>query len=202
MKTRLLVLILLLCSLSASAHRHSDTLGVGGGVMFVENMGQETESVLYEAQMGRAALFLERDCFTIALREVVPQEATKPFHHSIYGRKGHAYKIHFKGCNPQAETEGLGRSTSYNNYFRGRDRSRWRSRVPEWASVVYHDLWQGVDMQVYGAKGALKYDFIVEPNAKASQIVMEYEGPDATMKSYFNAFLAPYTCMSMPFHRS
>ena len=178
MKTRLLLFLFLLCGLSAAAHKHSDTLGVGGGVMFVENMGQETESVLFEAQMGRAALFLEHSCFTIALREVVPQEATKPFHHSIYGRKGHAYKIRFKGCNSQPSIEGLGRSTSYNNFFRGRDRSKWRSRVPEWASVVYHELWNGVDMQVYGAKGALKYDFIVEPHASVSQIVMEYDGPD------------------------
>ena len=178
MKTRLLLFLFLLCGLSAAAHKHSDTLGVGGGVMFVENMGQETESVLFEAQMGRAALFLEHSCSTIALREVVPQEATKPFHHSIYGRKGHAYKIRFKGCNSQPSIEGLGRSTSYNNFFRGRDRSKWKSHVPEWASVVYHELWDGVDMQVYGAKGALKYDFIVEPLASVSQIVMEYEGPD------------------------
>ena len=178
-KRILLILTACFACLTAAAHHHGDTLGVGGHVSFVENRGQINPAVLYEAQMGRAALFLERGCMTIALRQVVPQEPDKPFHHSIYGRKGHAYKIHFKGCNAQAAVEGVGKLTTYNNYFRGKERSRWQSHVPEFASVVYKDLWHGVDMQVYGAKNALKYDFIVAPNASASQIELEYEGPDA-----------------------
>ncbi len=175
----LILLLLYATSTMAHTHKHTDTLGVGGHVSFVENRGQLDSAVLYEAQMGRAALFLEREAFTIALRQVVQQEPDKPFHHSIYGRKGHAYKIRFAGCNHSAKVEGVGRFSTYNNYFRGRDRSRWRSHVPEFASVVYHDLWQGIDMQVYSSSNALKYDFVVAPYARISQIVMEYEGPDA-----------------------
>ena len=199
---RKLLFLLLLCAatLRAWGHNDNDTLGIGGRVNFVKNMGQTEKSVLFEAQMGRAALFLEKDAFTIALRQVVPHDSDKPFHHSIYGRRGHAYKVHFVGANTTtdgatpASVEGLGQVSTYNNYFRGRDRSHWRSHVPLFDNVVYHNLWPGVDMQVYGAQRALKYDFTLAPNADPKQIMMEYEGADALRLDQGNLVVRTSVC--------
>ena len=199
---RKLFFLLLLCAatLRAWGHNDNDTLGIGGRVHFVKNMGQTEKSVLFEAQMGRAALFLEKDAFTIALRQVVPHDSDKPFHHSIYGRRGHAYKVHFVGANTTtdgatpASVEGLGQVSTYNNYFRGRDRSHWRSHVPLFDNVVYHNLWPGVDMQVYGAQRALKYDFTLAPNADPKQIMMEYEGADALRLDQGNLVVRTSVC--------
>lgn len=174
---RIITLVILICTTSiAWTHSRPDTLGIGGRIDFVENLGQMDEHVLYEAQMGRAALFLERTCMTFAIREV--KEQKEIFHHSIFGRKGHAYRIKFIDANPAAALSGEERRLGYYNFYRGRDKSRWRSFVGGYGRVRYEQLWAGIDMDVYGAQRALKYDFIVAPNADVGNIGLEYEGQD------------------------
>jgi hypothetical protein len=69
-------------------------------------------------------------------------------------------------------------SINYYNYFIGNDPSRWASNVHDYAQVTYDELYKGVDMNVYAFGPNLKYDLIVEPNADASQIKIEFEGLD------------------------
>ena len=176
---RLFTLAILLCTIGlVSAHSRPDTLGIGGRINFVENLGQQDSHVKYEAQMGRAALFLEQKCFTIAIREVIPQKDGQPFHHNIFGPHGHAYKLHFVGCNPDVQLAGEDRKPGYNNYYRGKDKNKWRSHVNSYGRIRYEQLWIGIDMEVYSAQNALKYDFIVTPNTDPDVIVMSYEGQD------------------------
>lgn len=178
MRNLYLFIVLLIISLSASAHTHRDTLGVGLRIDFVENLGQWNSNVLFEAQMGRAALFLERQSFTMAVREVVEQKEGSPFHHDIMGNRAHAYKMHFIGSNPNVQVTGHDCSASYNNYFIGNDRSRWKGHVGCYGSVTYNNLYPGIDLHVYTAQHALKYDFIVAPYANPSNIQISYEGQE------------------------
>lgn len=43
-------------------------------------------------------------------------------------------------------------------------------------AMVYHDVWPGIDLRMYFTVLGLKYDFIVHPGAKASQIAYRYVG--------------------------
>lgn len=177
---RTTAIILLLCALTAQtqlwAHSHSDTLGIGRRIEFVHNAGQWDERVRYVAQMGKAALFLENNSLMIAVREVVTQKEGSPFHHDIMGSKAHAYRMTFEGANARPEIEGVGQLPSYSNYYTSRDPGKWRSHVRSYASVNYRGLYEGIDLHVYSASRMLKYDFIVAPNARPSDIVIAYEG--------------------------
>lgn len=176
MKQRQIVILLLLTLLAwnASARVARDTLHTGKRADFVENRGQWDERVLFRTQMADATLFVERDCFTIAVREHAPKDAH--FHHAI-GKKMHAYRMHFVGST-QAQITGNGRQETYSNYFIGNDSSRWASNVPHYDEVKYTDIYPGIDLRLYSAEHVLKYDFIVHPGANPSQIVMEYEGTE------------------------
>ena len=167
----LIVLSIVLCC-NAMARQGRDTLGVGAAVAFVENRGQWEHPFRYEAQLHDAALFLEAGSITVALRESVPHPAPR-----AAAPRGHAYRMHFAGSSA-TQPEGFLPQATYNNYYLGADPSRWQSGVPLYDAVRYTDLYEGVDLEVYGGRQALKYNFIVHAGADATQVAIEYEGTD------------------------
>ena len=169
---KVLLILFLTIGLTAMARNERDTLGVGTQVMFEENLGQWDYRVRFQAQLHNAALFLEDDGLTVVLREPIPHPAPYSRHKPAY----HAYKMHFVGASTTPTGEYV--QPSYSNYYLGDDPSRWRSHVRQYAVARYTELYPGIDMELYSASGALKYNFIVHPGGDASQIVLEYEGTD------------------------
>ena len=167
-----LIAILMLLCLNAVARTERDTLGVGTAVAFVENRGQWEAPYLLEAQLNDVALFLETDAVTVALRShsFHPAPATEPICY-------HAYRMHFAGARGVAPT-GEYQQKETNNYFLGNNPARWRSGVPCYDAVRYDGLYEGVDLEIYGASRALKYNFTVHAGADPKQIAIEYEGTD------------------------
>lgn len=178
--------LLLLCASGLHARNVRDTLGHGKLIMFSENKGQWEERVLFRSQMMGTTLFVEKDCFTLVVEDPENISSRHPWRSENGRRKAesrsnryrnHAYRIWFEGSKA-TRVEGTERAAGHENYFIGNDRSRWRSGVGIYQAVVYHDLYNGIDMKVYSAERAMKYDFVVAPGADASQIVMGYEGVD------------------------
>jgi len=56
------------------------------------------------------------------------------------------------------------------NYFKGNQRSMWRAGVPHYSRVRYPQIYEGIDLEFYGAGRRLEYDFIVAPHADAAAI--------------------------------
>ena len=173
--------MILTVSLSAWARNERDTLGAGTLVSFTENLGQWNQKVRYAVQLKDAAVFLESDGLTVALREHREHPGGSEKWKEESGKlRCHAYKMTFAGASPTLPT-GYERRDGYSNYFIGDDPSRWRSRVGSYVAVRYEELYPGVAFEIYGGQRALKYNFIVEPGADASQIVIEYEGVDGVV---------------------
>ena len=170
-------LLLILCWLAfagfAHGHTHTDTTDVGPMAVFVENRGQWDEKIRYEAQLHNGAVFVEEGCLTFMLVD-------RPKHHGAphYCPKGgHAYKMHFDGAKASSPTA-IGQQTGYSNYYLGEDPQRWQSHVASFAAVQFSNIYNGIDLEVYAAKGAVKYNFIVAPQADPGQIALRYEGTD------------------------
>ena len=167
----LILLTMLLCC-NVMARQERDTLGVGTLVSFVENRGQWEHPFLFEAQLHNAALFLEERCITIALRESIPHPAPR-----TSAARGHAYRMHFSGCNPVVP-KGMFPQATYNNYLLGSNPARWQGNVPLYDAVHYNNLYDNIDLEVYGGSQALKYNFVVHPGGDASHITLIYEGSE------------------------
>jgi hypothetical protein len=69
------------------------------------------------------------------------------------------------------------------NYFLGNDPGRWASRALAFSSILYPDVYEGIDFRVSSLGKNLKYDFIVKPGADPAQIRLEYVGVDGIEKS-------------------
>ncbi len=64
----------------------------------------------------------------------------------------------------------------YYNYFVGNDPGQWAANALSYGTVVYPEVYAGIDFRVSSVGNNLKYDFIVKPGADPSQIKIEYTG--------------------------
>lgn len=146
---------------------------VGNAAPLTENAGQWDPQVRYAAQMDDGALFVEDGRWTVAIHTPLSHPATaasKPLHY-------HAYKVTLDGA-IATRAEGEGEMQGYSNYFRGSDPSRWRSEVRSYAAVRMREVYDNVDLEIYAAKNAVKYNFIVHPGADANAVALRYQGTD------------------------
>ncbi|HEX5410279.1 MAG TPA: choice-of-anchor D domain-containing protein [Terriglobia bacterium] len=63
------------------------------------------------------------------------------------------------------------------NYLVGNDPSKWRTNIPLYAEVDYHDVYPGVDLIYYGNQRRLEYDFVLAPGANPKAIRFRIEAP-------------------------
>lgn len=171
----LLAFLILALPFELWARHTRDTITVGARIDFVQNMGQWDGNIRFQAQLHNAAIFLEDNDLTIVLRQ--KPTAGIPFHHA-FGHQMHAYQMHFLGANSSPTLVPHNADPSYNNYFLSNDPSHWASHVPLFHDVVYQDLYQGINLHLYAASHAFKYDFVVAPHADPARIAIRYDGID------------------------
>ena len=83
-------------------------------------------------------------------------------------------RLRLVGAKPEAEVIGRDELPGKVNYFIGNHPKKWRTNVPTYAKVRYHDVYPGVDLEYYGNQGGqLEYDFIVAPGADPTAIALD-----------------------------
>ena len=87
-----------------------------------------------------------------------------------------ALHINFLGANPETEVAGTGKLQGVSNYYIGNDPKKWRTNVPTYTQVRYHNVYPGIDLLYYGNEGWLEHDLVVAPGANPNAIAMEIEG--------------------------
>lgn len=87
-----------------------------------------------------------------------------------------ALQMRLIGGNQAARLEGLELLPGRSFYYLGNDRSRWRSNVPNYSRVRYHDVYPGIDMVLYGNGDRLEYDLVVAPHADPSRLRLRFDG--------------------------
>ncbi|MEP6910697.1 MAG: SBBP repeat-containing protein [Actinomycetota bacterium] len=128
---------------------------------FVPNAGQLDRRVRYSAQAGGAGFYFTK-------REAVFSFAK--------GKKGLALRLRFPGADPDVRISASRRASGKVNYLIGYDPADWRTNLPTYGELVYHDLWPGIDLRFRGEHGQLKYEFLVKPGADAGAIRLAYRG--------------------------
>ena len=89
---------------------------------------------------------------------------------------GHMVSVTFSGSNPTIPSPG-NELPGKQNYLLGSDPSQWHIGVPTYDSIMYTDLYPGIDaIFTITIDNELKYDFIVHPGSDPSVIALSYEG--------------------------
>src|SRR5260370_12194120 len=89
---------------------------------------------------------------------------------TIASRQGVVAKLTLKGARPAASAEGAGRLESVSNYLIGRRSEYARVNVPNYSSVRYTDIYEGIDLVYYSNRRKFEFDFVLLPRADARAI--------------------------------
>jgi uncharacterized repeat protein (TIGR01451 family) len=88
---------------------------------------------------------------------------------------GLTVSMRFEGANPKHRIEGNQALPGRVNFLTGSE-ANWRVNLPLYGSVVYRDLYPGIDMEYGGAGRNLKSEFLVAAGADPSCIRVRYVG--------------------------
>jgi len=122
------------------------------------------------ASKGRTGGFLAR---TAACAWVITPESLV-----IHGR-AQEIRMRFSGAAGQAKLAGVDALARKSNYLTGRDPSGWRTGVTNFARVKASGLYQGIEIQYYGAGRNLEFDILAAPHADLSAVRLAFEGAEA-----------------------
>ena len=159
---------------------------------FVENRGQVDPRVAYYVPGHDTAFYFTREGVTIALTGSTLSRASGPDGlrdvarqtglPSLPDREGSpqrwAVKLDFVGANPEVRPVGQDPTPAVVSYFKG-PREAWKTGLPTYASVVYPNLWPGIDLVYTGTATRLKYTFLVHPGADPDRIELACRGATA-----------------------
>lgn len=144
---------------------------------FVQNAGQWQGPFLYKTDVPFGALFLEANCLTFNLRD---NSLLKAIHDRALPANTqvahHAFKIHFENANTQPQIVAEAPLSHYYNYYLGDDERKWKSGLHAFESIIYKDLYDGIDLVVMSKAARLKYEFHCKAGADLSQIKLRFEG--------------------------
>ncbi|OGC90983.1 MAG: hypothetical protein A2W25_07855 [candidate division Zixibacteria bacterium RBG_16_53_22] len=198
MKFRWLVLLAVACPLvttSVSTQILQETKGANQMVMtnlasqplaFTENRGQWDQQALFKAEAGGATFWFCKDEVVYQFIRNTDELEEPPYpemrempdrlERPRFRKESMVIKAQFVGANPGAEIMGEGRLSHNCNYFYGNDPGKWRTDVPNFSTIIYKNIYPGIDLRYYGDGRSMKYDFIVNPGADLSNIGIKYEG--------------------------
>src|SRR5262249_44197930 len=87
-------------------------------------------------------------------------------------------RMQLVGANPTPTVTGREPQPGIVNYFLGNDPAKWRTKIPTFPRVEYHDVYPGIALVWYGSQRQLECDFVVSPGADPSAIRLHFTGTD------------------------
>jgi Beta-propeller repeat len=147
-------------------------------LVFEKNLGQTDSQVKFLAHARGYTLFLTEQGAVLRLSKVEAARASDRTQAASRPKRsgGAVVRLTLSGSDSPRRVEGLEAQPGHTNYFIGQDPSRWRTNVPIYARVKYHDVYPGIDAVYYGHQNRLETDYIVAPRSDPSQIALLVEG--------------------------
>ena len=152
---------------------------VSSRFLFKENKGQFADKVNFKSNISNGNMFLTKKGFTYSFFDksnVIYGEMEEDNYKAII--KCHTVEVEFRNSNSNYSITKSRKSSHYENYFRGVNKSKWAHEVHSFNEVIYGNIYDNIDFKIYKYLEGIKYDFIVKPLADASKISFQYTGQD------------------------
>ena len=152
---------------------------------FLKNMGQWNSDILYQGgHHGIAVRFLANSLSFATSREIEEIENEQensndnnPEREDSY--ESLVYNLDFQNANSattSAPITATGEQPSKINYLKGNNPEKWVVHTPQYQTLTYPNLYNNIDLTFYAQGNNLKYDFILKPGARISDIQLHYRG--------------------------
>jgi len=143
--------------------------------MFLENRGQWDDSILFATRttFGHMAFGREHVMFDVKENTIGPMDDDLDQSNSL-GR-GTVIRMDLSGTNGYGP-KGMGPISTRTNIIHGRDPSGWGIGIWSYRTIVYTEIWEGIDLVVGTKDHMVKYEFVVRPYANTGDIRFSMTG--------------------------
>jgi hypothetical protein len=156
-------------------------------LIFIQNQGQMDSRVAYYIQGQDTSVYFASEGLTFALSAPLEDKISSSHpaflsQRALSRRRGDLaeagrwiLKLDFLGARGDVLPQGEVPAETVVSYFKG-SREDWHTGLPTFQRLVYHNLWDGIDLVYSGTVDRLKYEFVVQPGADPYQIRLAYRG--------------------------
>ena len=131
---------------------------------FELNLGQADEPALYLTPISGGTLYFTPTEASLRVRAAEDRILTMT--------------IRPVGHSPEMTLEAGELLSGKSHYYAGSDPEAWVRNVPHYDSVIYRQVYRGIDLVYRGNQGRLEYDFQVAPGADPDLIELDFDGID------------------------
>ena len=146
---------------------------------FEANRGQTDSRVQFVSRGSGYTLFLTSGEAVLTLAKPAAKQNSQD-HVLGSARDGASrqavVRLQLSGANPQPAVTQEDELPTRSNYFIGSDPAKWRTNVPNYGRVRYHNVYPGVDLVYYGNQGQLEHDFVVAPGTDPRVVTLVVRG--------------------------
>jgi len=128
-------------------------------LVFIQNNGQFEDNVSYQTRSTDQVITVFEDGMEFS---------HNPGNSSVF--------MLLNGSNPDKKIIGLNPLNGTANFYYGTDPAAWVTGVNITSGVLYEEVYPGIDFRIAGTEGILKSEFILDPGADPSQIMLVYQG--------------------------
>jgi hypothetical protein len=145
------------------------SVGISG--LFIENRGQSAEGIRYLLRGRDFGISCLDDglIFHLPLRK----KADDPFPSSVSN-----IRAAFPGANPEVRVRGLESSPGKVNFLSTPNENTWVRGAETFRTLVYEDIYKGIDLVLAAGRGKVKSEYHVDPGADPSVIRIRFDGQD------------------------
>jgi len=182
MKNILCCFILLIIPLSFAQKERGNFQPISSprAIEFFENKGQWPSEVLFKAEKEGGKWWIMKDRMLYHLQDLSAMnhshEHQKGMKEKKPSIKQHLVEVRFLNAQEYLGSDFYGKTNHYQNYFIGKDSSRWASGVYGYKQVVRKALYSGIDLLLINDGPKHEYGFKVHPGANPEEIIMQYRG--------------------------
>ena len=145
---------------------------------FEQNVGQVDSAALYLAKGAGYTMFLAQSEQVLVLNSKQRSNLIDLTSNSKVDTTA-VLRFHLNGSNASPQLVVEGEVVGKSNYFLGSDATAWHTDIPNYARVVYKNVYPGVDLAYYGgAEGKLEHDYIVAAGSDPNQIHEQVSGAE------------------------
>ncbi len=155
---------------------------------FTANRGQVDGRALFYAKASRYTLWLTEEGLVFdSFKSESPkapsvERGPSPLPQKAESRKyaRDVSRLIFLGSAEHPEIVPLDETALKVNYFIGNDPAKWHTAVPTSGAVLYKNIYDRIDLKVYGFESRIEYDWIVRPGGNPRDIRFRYENVKGT----------------------
>ncbi len=148
---------------------------------FIENRGQTDARAGFYLQSRERTIYFTPTGVVFVLGRPEPAELEPAGAETAAGPpggpRGWVVQLDFLGVDGAVRPAGRETHAGVVSYFKG-PQENWRSGVPTFGSIVYAELWPGIDLVFSGEGGVLKATYHVKPGADPGLIRLAYRGAE------------------------